>query len=209
MKISIILPVKTYSKAKTRLELPAAKRENLCHIMLQEMLHVLKSSKHVQDIVVVTAEEKAQSLCNEMGATVIRDQERGVNQAVSLADGYLASRGDAMSLVLPQDIPLLEPDDVSFLLKFFTPPTCVIVVPSARFDGTNALVRCPPDIMKTHYDDNSYRNHMRMARESTPNHALVYAPNIMRDIDTVSDLHSMLNTTAKPNFVNRVREMLG
>ncbi len=177
--------------------------------MLQEMLHVLASAEHVREIVVVTVEERAISLCKSMGIVTIQDREAGVNEAVSLANSYLVKKGAAISLVLPQDIPLLEPTDISFMLKFFTPPTCVMVVPSVRFDGTNALLRCPPDIMKTHYDDNSYPNHMRMARESTPNPALVHVSNIMQDIDTAADLSRILCSTTKPSLVRQLRNVLG
>lgn len=208
MRVSAIIPVKTYSRAKTRLDIPSRMKEDLCHVMLREILETLSCSLHVHDIVVVTQEGRAESMCGEMGVTVLRDEGKGVNQAVALADDYLQARGAAISLVLPQDIPLLEAGDISFLLKFFTPPTCVMVVPSERFDGTNALLRCPPGIMGTSYDDDSYRNHMKMARESTPNHALVYARNIMQDVDTASDLASMLNGPAKPDLVRRIRESL-
>lgn len=209
MRVSAIVPVKAYSLAKTRLDVHPKKRADLCHLMLEEILSVLSDSPYIHEIVAVTQERRAELLCEEMGAAVLRDRGQGVNSAVALADDYLGRQRAAISLVLPQDIPLLEPSDVSFLLKFFTPPTCVMVVPSARFDGTNALLRCPPGIMGTHYDDDSYRNHMRMARESTPNPALVYVPNMMMDVDTASDLDRLLDCGAKPAFRRKVMESLG
>lgn len=209
MRVSAIVPVKAYSLAKTRLEVHPQQRADLCHVMLEEILSILSDSPYIHEIIAVTQERRAESLCEEMGAAVLRDDGKGVNQAVALADDYLQRRGAAMSLVLPQDIPLLEPSDISFLLKFFTPPTCVMVVPSARLDGTNALLRCPPRVMGTHYDDDSYRNHMRMARESTPNPALVYVPNIMMDVDTASDLDRLLDGNAKPDLRRQMMESLG
>lgn len=176
--------------------------------MLEEILTTLQSCTLVDEIVVVTAEAEAATLCHTLGVTVLKDEENGVNEAVRMADVYLEERGAVMSLVLPQDIPLLEAQDVSFLLKFFTPPTCVMTVPSMRFDGTNALLRCPPKIMGTHYDDDSYRNHMMMARQATPNHALVFVPNMMRDIDTIEDMNHILSTDAKPNFRRSVQSLL-
>ena len=176
--------------------------------MLREILTTLKSCLYVDEIVVVTTETRAATICDTMDITVLNDEESGVNEAVYLADVYLEEQGAAMSLVIPQDIPLLEAQDISFLLKFFTPPTCVMTVPSIRFDGTNALLRCPPRVMGTHYDDHSYRNHMMMARQATPNHELVFVPNIMRDVDTIEDMNYVLNTGAKPSFTRSVRSML-
>lgn len=208
MRISVIVPVKTYSRAKTRLDVPPRVREEICHIMLREVLRTLAESPLVHETVVVTREGRARSLGEEMGATVLRDVEVGVNEAVALADAYLAGKGAAMSLVIPQDIPLMRDRDIGFLLKFFTPPTCVLVVPSQRLDGTNALLRCPPDVMGTHYDDDSYRSHMRMARQATPNPGLVHVPRMMRDVDTVEDLGHILRDGAKPELGLRISRLL-
>ena len=208
MRVSVIVPVKTYSRAKTRLGVPPRVREEICHIMLREVLRTLAESPLVYEAVMVTREDRARSLGEEMGATILRDTEAGVNEAVALADTYLAGKGAAMSLVIPQDIPLIRDRDIRFLLKFFTPPTCVLVVPSRRLDGTNALLRCPPDVMGTHYDDDSYRSHMRMARQATPNPGLVHVPGMMRDVDTVEDLDYILRDGTKPELALRISRLL-
>lgn len=176
--------------------------------MLNEILAALQSCPLINEIVVVTRETRAISLCESLDITILNDEERGVNEAVHLADAYLKEQNASMSLVIPQDIPLLVSQDISFLLKFFTPPTCVMTVPSIRFDGTNALLRCPPCIMGTHYDDNSYRNHMMMARQATRNHELVFVPNIMRDVDTIEDLNYVLGTGAKPHITRSLCDLL-
>jgi phospholactate guanylyltransferase (EC 2.7.7.-) len=44
LKIAAIIPVKTFSNAKTRLQLPSDKVEALCKIMLEEILQVLSIS---------------------------------------------------------------------------------------------------------------------------------------------------------------------
>jgi 2-phospho-L-lactate guanylyltransferase len=41
LKIAAIIPVKTFLNAKTRLQLPTEKIEELCKIMLEEILQVL------------------------------------------------------------------------------------------------------------------------------------------------------------------------
>lgn len=209
MRVSVIVPVKTYSRAKTRLDVAPRIREDICHLMLKEILHTLGMSPHVYRIILVTREERARDLGEKAGAVILRDKEEGVNEAVALADAYLADRGAAMSLVLPQDIPLMRSGDIGFLLKFFTPPTCVLVVPSGRLDGTNALLRCPPDIMGTHYDDDSYRSHMAMARGATSNPGLVHIPGVMRDVDTIEDLAYVVRDGSKPDFAHRISLLLG
>ena len=209
MKASAILPVKTYSRAKTRLDIRPGIREDLCHVMLEEMLRTLDGSPHISEIVMVTREPRARKLGEEAGATILRDEESGVNEAVAMADEHLAGSGAAISLTIPQDIPLMCSDDIGFLLKFFTPPTCVLVVPSRRLDGTNALLRCPPDVMGTSYDNDSYRNHMSMARRATPNPGLVHVTRMMMDVDTKDDLDRLVRGGEKPDLIRRISRLLG
>ena len=58
------------------------------------------------------------------------------------------------------------------MLNYKAPPNFAIIVPSRRFDGTNALVRMPIDLMETHYDEDSYKIHLNTAKEKTLNSAL-------------------------------------
>ena len=161
MKIAAIIPVKTFSNAKTRLQLPTEKVEELCKIMLEEILQVLSTSSKIEKIILVTKEQKAIEMGKKFNTiTIIDEKEEGVNQAVSLTDKYLLENNFIASVVFPQDIPYIKTEDVDFILKHQLHPNFAIIVPSRKFDGTNALVRMPIDLMKTHYDDDSYRNHM-------------------------------------------------
>ena len=59
MKIAAIIPVKTFSNAKTRLDLPPLKVEELCKIMLEEILHTLSISPHIDQVIIVTKDKNA------------------------------------------------------------------------------------------------------------------------------------------------------
>ena len=48
MKTSAIIPIKSFSRAKTRLELDTEKTEIFCHVMLEEVLDAVSKSKHIQ-----------------------------------------------------------------------------------------------------------------------------------------------------------------
>lgn len=189
MKIAAIIPVKTFSIAKTRLELSLQQKEDLCKIMLEEILHILSISPQIEKIIIVTKEEKAIELGKKYNAVIILDNdEKNVNSAVDLADKYLLENQFHASIVLPQDIPCIKTQDIDFMLNYKIPPNFAIVVPSRRFDGTNALVRMPIDLMKTHYDEDSYKIHMNTAKEHTRNVTLVFVKRIMLDIDNMEDL---------------------
>jgi len=209
LKIAAIIPVKTFSNAKTRLRLPTEKVEELCKIMLEEILQVLSTSSKIEKIILVTKEEKAIEIGKKFNTiTIIDEKEEGVNQAVSLTDEYLIKNNFIASIVFPQDIPFIKIEDVDFILKHQLHPNFAIIVPSRKFDGTNALVRMPVDLMKTHYDDNSYRNHMITAKEHTMNVAMVFVKRIMLDVDSQEDLEFLLKQNEKPELVEKIKKIL-
>jgi len=202
LKIAAIIPVKTFSNAKTRLHLPTEKVEELCKIMLEEILQVLSISPKIEEIILITKEKKAIEIGKKFNTiTIIDEKEESVNQAVSLADEYLLENNFNASVVFPQDIPNIKTQDIDFMLKHQLHPNFAIIIPSRKFDGTNALVRMPVDLMKTHYDDDSYRNHMLIAKEHTMNVAMVFVKRIMLDVDDQEDLKFLLEQNEKPELV--------
>ena len=209
MKIAAIIPVKTFTNAKTRLELSSSKKEALCKIMLEEILHTISISPQIDEIVVVTKDNEAMNIGKKFNAVCILDEkEESVNNAISLADKYILENNFDASIVFPQDIPYIKTQDIDFMLNYKTPPNFVIVVPSRRFDGTNALVRMPVDIMETHYDEDSYKIHLNTAKEKTLNSALIFVKRIMLDVDNDEDLQFLLEQNEKPDFVKKIKEIL-
>ena len=209
MKIAAIIPVKTFLNAKTRLDLPSEKVESLCKIMLEEILHTLSKSTKIEKVIMITKEEKAIEIGEKFNTVIIMDEkEEGVNQAVSLADEYLLENNFNASIVFPQDIPFMKTQDIDFMLKHQMHPNFAIIVPSRKFDGTNALVRMPIDLMKTHYDNDSYRNHMLTAKEKTLNVAMLFVKRIMCDVDDQNDLKFLLQQNEKPELVEKIKKIL-
>jgi 2-phospho-L-lactate guanylyltransferase len=100
LKTAAIIPVKTFSKAKTRLGLSQEKTEQICEIMLEEILHTLSISPQIDQIIVVTKDKKALEISKKFDAVSITDtDESGVNNAVSLADDYLLKNQFDASIV--------------------------------------------------------------------------------------------------------------
>jgi 2-phospho-L-lactate guanylyltransferase len=209
LKIAAIIPVKTFSLAKTRLDLSLQQKEELCKIMLEEILHTLSISPQIDKTVIVTKEVKAMELGKKYNAIIISDnEEKSVNNAVALADKYLLENKFDASIVFPQDIPFIKTQDIDFLLNYKIPPNFAIVVPSRRFDGTNALVRMPINLMITHYDEDSYKIHMNTAKEHTRNVTLVFVKRIMLDVDNMDDLKFLLEQDEKPEISNKIKNIL-
>ena len=209
MKIAAIIPVKTFSNAKTRLEISQQQKEDLCKIMLEEILRTISISPQIEKTIIVTKEEKAIEIGKKFNTiTIIDEKEESVNSAIALADKYLLENNFDASIVFPQDIPYIKTQDIDFMLNYKTPPNFAIVVPSRRFDGTNALVRMPIDLMETHYDEDSYKIHMNTAKEHTLNVALIFVKRIMLDVDNSEDLQFLLEQNEKPQIVEKIKSVL-
>ena len=210
MKIAAIIPVKTFSNAKTRLDISSHQKEEICKIMLEEILSTTSISPQIEETIIVTKEKKAIEIGKKFSATIIEDEkEESVNSAVALADKYLLENNFDASIVFPQDIPYIKTQDIDFMLNYKSPPNFAIIVPSRRFDGTNALVRMPVNLMKTHYDEDSYKIHMNTAKEHTLNVAMIFVKRIMLDVDNMEDLEFLLEQNEKPQIAEKIRKVLG
>jgi 2-phospho-L-lactate guanylyltransferase len=209
LKTAAIIPVKTFLQAKTRLGLSSEQTEKICEIMLEEILGILTISPQIDKIIIVTKEKKALAIGKKFEVIpIIDNEESGVNDAVALADKYLLKNGFEASIVFPQDIPYIKTQDLDFMLKFKSDSDFVIVVPSRRFDGTNALVRKPVNLMKTHYDEDSYKIHMSAAKEGTRDVSLVFVKRIMWDVDNMEDLTFLLAQNEKPEIAKKIQDVL-
>ncbi|MCH9657988.1 2-phospho-L-lactate guanylyltransferase [archaeon] len=210
MKIAAIIPVKTFLNAKTRLDLPHRQVEEICKIMLEEILHTLSISPQIEKIVMITKEEKAIKMGEKFNTiTIIDEKEESVNSAVALADKYLLENNYDASIVFPQDIPFIKTQDIDFMLNYKMHPNFAIIVPSRRFDGTNALARMPVDLMETHYDEDSYKIHMNTAKKNTLNVAMVFVKRIMWDVDNMEDLKFLLEQNEKPEITEKIKKVIG
>jgi 2-phospho-L-lactate guanylyltransferase len=210
LKIAAIIPVKTFSKAKTRLDLsPQQQVEELCIVMLEEILHTLSISPQIEKTIMITKEEKAIQIGKKFNTvTIIDEKEESVNSAVALADKYLLENNFDASIIFPQDIPFIKTQDIDFMLNYKMHPNFAIIVPSRRFDGTNALVRMPVDLMETHYDEDSYKIHMNTAKKHTLNVAMVFVKRIMWDVDNKEDLKFLLEQNEKPEIAEKIKKIL-
>lgn len=208
MKIAAIIPVKTFSKAKTRLNLSSNQRESICQVMLNEVVSTVSKNKNINSIIVVSKDEAALKQCKKFGVKEIFDhEESGVNHAVSLADNFLINGDFDASIVFPQDIPAMMTEDIDNIIQFKKSNKSVLVVPSRRFDGTNALFRMPLNIMNTHYDEDSYKIHLEVGKSLTPHTSLIFLRRIMLDVDNQQDLDFLLFQNEKTAFCKKMNEI--
>ena len=58
MKTSVIIPVKTFQKSKTRLQLSQERTKELCRLLLEEVIRTVSESGLIDKIIVVTDEDQ-------------------------------------------------------------------------------------------------------------------------------------------------------
>jgi len=208
LKTSVIIPVKTFQKSKTRLHLSEEKTNKLCRLLLEEVIRTIHESKLIDKTIVVTNEEQISDIIEKYGCEKIKDEhETSVNDAVKLAEEYLVENEFTHSIVLPLDVPFFESDDLKKLLDF-SENESVIVVPSRHFDGTNALLRTPINSMTPRYDEGSYSFQIESAETSNVKISVGLIYRLMLDIDNPEDLEFVLKHNIKPEFCQKIKSII-
>ena len=199
MKTVAIIPVKSFSKAKRRLTISPEKTEDLCKLMLNEVLQTISTSKEIDSTIIVSRDQSAFDIGKKFGVIEVFDEsESGVNNAISLADNYISDSGFDTSVIFPQDIPFFDNSDINTLFSFFQKKDSAIIVPSRHFNGTNSLVRNPSSVMSTRYDEGTYKSHLEQAKSNGIHFSLVLIRRLMLDIDTRDDVEFTMKYNDKP-----------
>ena len=84
------------------------------------------------------------ALARAQGFAALCEQQPGYNEAVTQAAHWVQERGAASILVLPADLPRLEPGDVRAMVMLAGEgPRAVVIAPDSGETGTNALLLRP------------------------------------------------------------------
>jgi|RhiMethySRZTD1v2_1073278.scaffolds.fasta_scaffold105343_2 2-phospho-L-lactate/phosphoenolpyruvate guanylyltransferase len=191
MKIAAVIPMKSLHSAKSRLSniLTAQQRKNLAMYLLDATIKELKKSSFISEIIIVSNDKALKQYSCINNLKFIKDSDEGVNQAVILADKYCIDKGINANIVIPQDLPFISAKEIDKICTISNKyHKCIIICPSKRFDGTNVLFRKPPDVIKTHYDNNSYMNHLKEAYKFKIPVESLDIVKLRFDLDTKEDL---------------------
>ena len=206
MKIFALVPVKRFESSKSRLSsvLNVIERKELSQLLLTNTLSVLTEASAISEIVIVSSDEVAMEIARKNGAEVLRERrDDGVNAAIARADDYSFENGAEATLVIPQDLPLLVAADVNMICrKANDEERCLIVCPSIRYDGSNALLRKPSRLLKTSYDQDSFNAHIRAATKSGIPIKVFLSKRIMLDLDTTEDLKILMHRQERWEITN-------
>ena len=209
MKTVAIIPVKSFSKAKTRLTISSEKTVDICKLMLGEVLQTISTSKKIDNTIIVSHDQSAFDIGKKFSAIEVFDElESGVNNAITLADEYISDSEFDTSIILPQDIPFFNSSDLDNLFSFFQRKNSVVIVPSRQFNGTNSLIRNPSRIITTRYDEGTYKSHLDEAKCNSVDFSLVLIRRLMLDIDSQSDIEFAMKYNEKPDLCKKMLDFM-
>ncbi|MFL6359364.1 MAG: 2-phospho-L-lactate guanylyltransferase [Nitrososphaeraceae archaeon] len=191
LKIFAIVPTKQFEKGKMRLAplLDIRDRVRLSGLLLECTLSTLSKATAISKIIVISSDVRAKRIA-KMHAAIFLDEDNniGVNNAVTIANNYCSEAGADATIVLPQDLPLTVSEDIDMICNYAKEHhKCLVICPSARYDGSNALLRRPPKLIESHYDNNSFDMHINAAKKTGADIKVFLSHRMMRDLDTVED----------------------
>jgi 2-phospho-L-lactate guanylyltransferase len=190
-----VVPVKPFALAKQRLAsaLGPAERDLLARVMLHDVLSAIAASRRsLEGLLVVTPDDDVATVADRHGATVLREtRASGLNEALTLALGYLSNMGNPAMLVVPTDLPQLSADAINVAVTMLQAPRVVTLV-RARDGGTNLFGCRPAGLIPPSFGPGSFESYCRAARIVGVEPTVVERPELDTDLDCESDLDAFL-----------------
>lgn len=191
----ILVPVKNTASAKQRLAslLDQSSRTQLAQTMLHDVLTAVHDWRNRPAVGVVTSDPYATRLAQEYSFEVIPDPENpGETGAIEMATRICVERGEESTLVIPADIPLIEPWEIEEIFKH-APECGTVLVPAGDGRGTNAVLRRPANLFPLRFGNDSFKPHHAAAQASGKPCIVLQLPGIAVDVDNPSDLQQLIS----------------
>lgn len=192
MSIWAIIPVKPLSRAKSRLDpvLSPREREALAERMLVHVIRTVKAAPEINGVLVVSRDTRALALARDLGAqTIMESGSPELNNALMRATQVVTAWNGSAVLILPADLPLIQPQDVSAICALGDDFNTVVIATDQYQDGTNALLVSPPGLIPYSYGIGSYNRHIEAAKAAGAVVKKYDSERLMLDIDLPADLN--------------------
>lgn len=191
MTVWAIVPVKPLRRGKSRLAnvLTQDERTDLNKRLLVHTVDTLTSIPSIENVLVVSRDQAALSLAREHGArTVLENGAPQLNVALARATIIAKNYVTSGVLIVPADLPLITPEDVTEMLEYAHEPPVVVVAPDRRREGTNALLVCPVGLIEYDFGPDSFKRHCDRTKEIGARLEVVDLPSLALDVDSPEDL---------------------
>ena len=230
MNISLVIPIKQLQNAKQRLSgvLQPLERSALFTAMIKDVLEVATICDRIDEVVMVTEDVEVRELALQYSARVMGEPDKlavcasineiedskatesGLIAAVTHAGNQFAAADVDVMIFLPGDVPLVSVEELEVVLDgigLSSKPE-VLIVPSSDLGGSNCLVCSPPNCLPFGFGKDSFRRHLRIARENNIDALVAKLPGIGLDVDTPEDLISLSAEIKKSGIDNHTSRFL-
>jgi len=190
----ILVPVKNLSAAKQRLAalLDQPARTELAQTMLHDVVATLAAWPQRPDCALVTSDPFAVELARQYNLEIIPDPANpGETGAIEMATQICVGRGIDSTLVIPADIPLIQPSELEQILGQ-APLKGSVLAPAADGRGTNAAFRRPANLFPLRFGNDSFKPHLAAAQATGKPCVVLQLPTVAIDVDNPEDLHRLL-----------------
>ena len=191
MTIWAIVPVKPLRRGKSRLAGLLSEEQRTClnRYLLEHTLTILNKIPDIEHTLVVSRDPAALALTRSMGGrTVLEDGAPQFNTAIKRATLVAQAQGARAVLILPADLPLVEPSDLEALISQGLTPPVVVISPDRRLDGTNGLFLNPAGLIEYGYGPGSFQRHSERATQAGARLVVFNSERIGLDLDLPEDL---------------------
>jgi 2-phospho-L-lactate guanylyltransferase len=188
-RVVAVVPVRGLEGAKSRLGgvLDPEERRDLVSKLLQRVVEAAAAATGIAEVVVVSPDPAALELAGQAGARPLLQRGAGLNDALVEARADVLGTGPADLLVLPADLPEVDPAGLAAMVRAVDRRPCVVLAPDRHGRGTNALLLAPAGIVDFAFGGDSRSAHARAARAVGAAYREVDA-GLSLDLDTPDDL---------------------
>ncbi|MDR3574948.1 MAG: 2-phospho-L-lactate guanylyltransferase [Anaerolineaceae bacterium] len=191
MSLWAIIPVKPLRRGKSRLAgvLSDDERTLLNYTMLGNTLKAVSAVAEIDQVLVVSRDTSALALAREHGARTV--QEEGspeLNTALRRATLVAKAYGARGVMILPADLPLINPKDIREFVGYSGNPPEIIIAPDRRGEGTNALLVSPAGLIDYCFGKDSFKCHSQRAQKKAARLVVCKIEGLSLDLDLPEDL---------------------
>ena len=196
MSTFAVIPIKRLQNAKQRLAdaLPTGTRKALAEAMVTDVLIALRRTRLIDAVLVVSGDEGAIALASGYDALdAITDRtDNGHNAAVQLGMRAARERGADRVLLVPGDVPALDPAELDELLARPERGPEVVIMPDRHGSGTNGLLLTGPEVITPAFGPGSRLRHADLAAAAGARCEVAELTSLALDVDTGEDLDALI-----------------
>lgn len=204
MSLWAIVPVKPLRRGKSRLAkiLSEEERYQLNHQLFINTITVLKQVEAISDILVVSRDSDVLTEAREMDVrTVTENGSPELNNALRRASLFSKAFSTEGVLIVPADLPLMTPMDVSDFLAARTQAPMIVITPDRRREGTNMLLIDPADLITLSFGEASFTKHCDLAKRKGADVVVHENERVALDLDVPEDYTILSSKNVVPVFI--------